>query len=44
VGKGDLSYCIEQGRLSAKNDLSTVYKIFVSFIDIELLIGRATKG
>jgi hypothetical protein len=41
IGKGDLSTCIEQGRLSAKNDLSTVYKIFVSFIDIELLIGRA---
>ncbi len=41
VGKGDMSYCIEQGRLSAKNDLSSIYKIFVSFIDLELLIGRA---
>ncbi len=40
VGKGDLSYCMEQGRLSAKHDLSTVYKIFISFINIELLIKR----
>lgn len=31
TGKGDLSYCIEQGRLAAKHDLSTIYRIFLTF-------------
>lgn len=41
VGKGDLSYCIEQGRLSAQHDLSTVYRIFLSFAGLKILSTRA---
>ena len=41
AGTGDLSYCVEQGRLSARHDLSTIYKIFVSVIDVKQLIPRA---
>ncbi len=41
AGKGDLSYCVQQGRLSAKHDLSTIYKVFINFVDPRLLITRA---
>ncbi len=41
IGKGDLSFCIEQGRLSAQHDLTTVYKIFMSFSNIENMVKRA---
>ena len=41
AGKGDLSYCIEQGRLSAKHDLTTIYSIFISFVNVKILIPRA---
>ncbi len=41
VGKGDLSYCIEQGRLSAQHDLSSMYKVFLSFVNPKVLLTRA---
>jgi len=41
VGKGDLSYCKEQGRLSAEHDLKTIYKVFLSYVDPRVLITRA---
>lgn len=40
VGKGDLSTCIEQGRLSAKHDLSTIFKIFMNFSSIQSMLSR----
>lgn len=41
VGTGDLSYCKEQGRLSAEHDLKTIYKVFLTFVDPKILITRA---
>lgn len=41
AGTGDLSYCIEQGRLSARHDLSSIFKIFVSFKDSQMVLTRA---
>ncbi len=41
VGRGDLSYCIEQGKLSAQHDLSTVYRIFLNFISPNMIINKA---
>lgn len=40
AGNGDLSYCIQQGRLSAEKDLSSIYKVFVSFTDSKLILTR----
>ncbi len=37
-GSGDLSYCIEQGRLSAQRDLSTIFKGFVGNPNPQVLI------
>ncbi|MCL4558799.1 MAG: hypothetical protein M1491_09305 [Deltaproteobacteria bacterium] len=41
IGRGDLSYCIEQGRLSAQHDLSTVYRIFLNFVSPRLIVTKA---
>ncbi len=41
AGTGDLSYCVEQGRLSAKHDLSTVYKIFLESVSINTIMTRS---
>lgn len=41
LGKGDLSYCIEQGRLSAQRDLSTIFKSFISNTNPKILITTA---
>ena len=41
VGSGDLSYCVQQGRLSAEHDLKSIYKIFLTFVDPRTLITRA---
>jgi hypothetical protein len=40
IGKGDLSTCIEQGRLSAQHDLSTVFKGFLNFSNIQSMLSR----
>ncbi len=40
VGKGDLTTCIEQGRLSAQHDLSTVFKGFMSFNNTQMMVSR----
>ncbi len=40
IGKGDLSTCIEQGRLSAKHDLSTVFKMFLNFSSVQSMLSR----
>ncbi|MGC8579482.1 MAG: hypothetical protein ACP5MB_05430 [bacterium] len=40
VGKGDLSTCIEQGRLSAKHDLATIFKIFTNFSSVQSMLSR----
>lgn len=37
-GKGDLSSCIELGRLAAKNDLASVYKVFANYSDPKMLL------
>lgn len=39
-GSGDLSYCIEQGRLSASHDLSTVFKGFAANPDPKVLMRQ----
>ncbi len=44
VGNGDLSYCIQQGRLSAKHDLSTIYRIFLTFAGPKIWITRAMSA
>ncbi len=41
AGNGDLSFCLEQGRLAAEHDLSTIYKTFLSFVEPKLLVTRA---
>ena len=41
AGTGDLSYCIEQGRLGAQHDLSTVYRIFLTFSGPKMWQTRA---
>jgi hypothetical protein len=41
AGNGDLSYCIEQGRLGAQHDLSTIYRIFLTFSGPKLWQTRA---
>ncbi len=41
AGKGDLAYCIEQGRLGAAHDLSTIYRIFLTFSGPKLWQTRA---
>lgn len=41
AGKGDLSFCREQGRLAAQHDLSTIYKTFLNFVEPKLLVTRA---
>ena len=40
VGKGDLSTCIEQGRLSAQHDLTTMFKMFLNFSNVQSLVSR----
>jgi hypothetical protein len=40
IGKGDLSTCIEQGRLSAKHDLATIFKIFMNFSSKQSMLSR----
>ncbi len=40
IGKGDLSTCIEQGRLSAIHDLSTFFKTFLNFSSMQTLLSR----
>ncbi len=40
IGKGDLSSCIEQGRLSALHDLSTIFKGFINFSNVQSLVAN----
>ncbi len=40
IGKGDLATCIEQGRLSAQHDLSTVFKGFMNFNNTQMMVSR----
>lgn len=40
IGKGDLATCIEQGRLSAKHDLSTIFKGFMNFSNTQSMLAR----
>ncbi|MCL4468619.1 MAG: hypothetical protein M1591_06785 [Deltaproteobacteria bacterium] len=41
MGNGDLGFCIEQGRLSAQRDLSTIFSSVLSSNDPQLLIRKA---
>ncbi len=41
MGSGDLSFCIEQGRLSAQRDLSTIFSSVLDSSSPEVLIRRA---
>ncbi len=41
AGKGNLSFCIEQGRLSAQHDLATIFNNVLSNTDIHSLIRKA---
>ena len=38
IGKGDLSLCVEQGRLSAQHDLSTIFKAFMHFSNTQSML------
>lgn len=40
VGTGDLSTCIEQGRLSAQHDLATTFKMFLNFSNMQSMLSR----
>ena len=40
TGTGDLSYCIELGRLAAGNHLSTIFKIFMNFSSVQSMLSR----
>jgi hypothetical protein len=41
MGNGDLAFCIEQGRLSAQRDLSTIFSSVLDSTNPEVLIRRA---
>jgi hypothetical protein len=41
LGKGDLEFCVEQGRLSARHDVASIYKIFLMFINTKMLVAKA---
>ncbi len=41
AGNGDLSFCREQGRLSAQHDLSTIFSSMISNTDPQLLLTKA---
>lgn len=41
MGNGDLAFCIEQGRLSAQRDVSTIFSSVLDSTSPEVLIRRA---
>lgn len=41
LGSGDLEFCAEQGRLSARHDVASVYKVFLRFINTKMLVSKA---
>ncbi len=40
IGTGDLSTCIEQGRLSAQHDLASMFKMFLNFSSVQSMLSR----
>ncbi len=40
LGKENPEFCVEQGRLSARDNISTLYKVFIKFINIKLLLTQ----
>ncbi len=41
LGKGNLEFCVEQGKLSAQHDVASIYKIFLMFINTKMLVAKA---
>ena len=40
LGKEKPEFCIEQGRMAAQDNISTLFKVFIKFINIKILLTQ----
>ncbi len=40
VGKANPEFCIEQGRLAARDNISSLFKVFIKFMNIKMLLSQ----
>ncbi len=40
LGTGNYEFCIEQGRLAAKDNISSLFRVFLRFMNIKMLLSQ----
>lgn len=40
LGKGNPGFCVEQGRLAARDNISSLYKVFIKFMNTKMLLSQ----